>query len=260
MAILLTNDDGVDAPGIAALAEALDGLDELIVSAPSGNRSGVGGGISLSRSMLTQRHDGNGGGVRRHSIDGTPVDAVKFGLQHVAGDKRPRLVVSGINFGVNIGFNIRNSGTLGAAFEAAECGIPAIAVSTEWGAEPDWRAAKHFARIIAENMLALPAGHAPFVLNLNVPGRAPEEVRGLVFARAGGGGYNDLLVPADAAEHLRLTPEWIQVGEGSDCDGGALSAGYAVATPLRVDMTDNALMARLCEQWDEAEAYRPQSV
>ncbi len=253
MAILLTNDDGVDAPGIAALAEALEGLDELVVSAPSENRSGVGGGVTLGRALRIRRHPDGDGGFRRHSIDGTPADAVKFGLQQVMRDERPRLVVSGINLGLNIGFNIRNSGTLGAAFEAAESGIPAIAVSTGWQENPDYRAAQRFARIIAERMLALPAGHDPFVLNLNVPVGASR----LVMARAGLYGYNDVLT-ADSPDSFRLIGEWMRPDAESGCDGGAVDAGFAVATPLRVDMTDAALMARLCEQWDEAEPYRPQ--
>lgn len=256
MAILLTNDDGVDAPGIAALAEALAGLDSFVVSAPAGNRSGVGGGISIGRTVTAARHPDGPGGMPRHSVDGTPVDALKYGLQHVTAGNRPRLVVSGINLGLNIGFNIRNSGTLGAAFEAAESGVPAIAVSTGWLAEPDWRAAKHFVRIVAARMLALPAGTEPFVLNLNVPAVAPEKVRGLVFARAGvGGGYDDVLTPQGGGQYL-LRAEWMRAGPESDCDGGAVDAGYAVATPLKVDMTDAPLMARLCKEWDEAEQYR----
>lgn len=250
MAILLTNDDGIDAPGIAALAEALEGLDSLVVSAPAGNRSGVGGSITLGRSMKTVRHpDGPAGNFPRHSIDGSPADAVKYGLQRITAGNPPRLVASGINNGLNIGFNIRNSGTLGAAFEAAESGIPALAVSMRRSDTPDWRAAKHFARLLAAKMLALPAGRPPFVLNLNTPSCAPEEVRGLVFARAGLGGYNDLLVPGEDGR-FSLHAEWIRTDADSNCDGAAVDAGYAVATPLRVDMTDAALMARLCGDWD----------
>ncbi len=257
MAILLSNDDGIDAPGLAALASALAGLDDLVVSAPAENKSGVSGAISLGKLLSAARVPDGPGGMPRFSVAGTPADAVKFGLQHGMGGARPRLVVSGINKGLNIGSSVRDSGTIGAAIEAAGSGIPAIAVSTDWGDAPNWSAAGHFARILAEKMLALPPDSGAFVLNLNVPSCDPGAVRGLVIARAGRSGYRDVMIP-EGNDRYRLWAERVWAGAGSDCDGAAVEAGYAVATPLRVDMTDRALMARLCGAWDGVEAYRPQ--
>lgn len=116
MALLLTNDDGINAPGLAALSEALGEMDRIVISAPAENRSGVGGGIAMNRTLTAVRHADSSGGFPRHSLDGTSADAVKYGLRYLMAENAPRLVVSGINNGPNVGFSIRNSGALGAAF------------------------------------------------------------------------------------------------------------------------------------------------
>lgn len=258
MAILLTNDDGIDAPGLAALAEAMAGLDDLYVSAPSDNRSGVGMAITLTRPLKAVKHPDGKVGEKRFSIDGTPADAAKYGLQHVLGGKRPRLVVSGINKGPNLGVNVRCSGTIGAAFEAVASGLPSLAVSVEWADNVDWRGAQYYARKLAEKVLSLPDSMEPFVLNLNVPSRPPEEIPGLVIARHGRGGIQDNLDIDPDGETLRFSADWIDVGPDGDCDAAAFSAGYAVVTPLRFEMTHNDIMIGLCESWKEdLESYKP---
>lgn len=257
MAILLTNDDGIDAPGLAALAEAMAGLDELHVSAPADNRSGVGMGITLNRPLKLVKHPDGTTGEKRYSVDGTPADAAKYGLQHVLNGQPPRLVVSGINKGPNLGINVRCSGTVGAAFEAAAAGLPALAVSVEWVEEVDWTRAQHYARMLAQKIMSLPGGFEPFVLNLNVPSLPPEKIRGLVIARHGRGGIQDYLNLDPDGETLHFGADWIDVGPDGDCDAAAFSEGYAVVTPLRFEMTDDAIMAGLCESWkDDLTSYK----
>ncbi len=259
MAILLTNDDGIDAPGLAALAEALAGLDDLYVAAPASNQSGVGMGISIERDLVAKRHPDGPGGVPRYSLDGTPADAVKFGLQHVLGGKAPRLVVSGINHGPNLGRNVRCSGTVGAAFEALARGVSALAVSVSYVAKPNWAGARHYARLLAGKAIAMAAekGREPFLLNLNVPSENPEDIRGLVTARHGLGGFYDNLEPHADGKTYSLGGGWIDTPSDSGCDAAAFVAGYAVVTPMRFEMTNEDLLADLNQKWKDAFAEMP---
>lgn len=254
MAILISNDDGIEAPGLAALADALAPLDAVCVSAPSENKSGVGMAITLGRELQAARHPDAPCNASRHSIDGNPADAVKYGLQHVLAGNAPRLVASGINLGPNLGVNIRCSGTLGAAYEAACSGIPALAVSVEYSQSPNWEGAKFYARKMAERLLALPRDHEPFVLNLNVPSRNPEDIKGLVTAPNGVGGFRDFLKDC-GGDRYKLDAAWIDVGEGSDCAAAAFNAGYAVITPLKFDLTHKGLLETL-SGWDGVERFK----
>lgn len=259
MAILLTNDDGIDAPGIARLAEALAGLDDLHASAPMENKSGVGMSITLGRSMRARRHPDGASGETRHSIDGTPADATKFGLQHVLANVAPRLAVSGINCGPNLGLNIRCSGTVGAAFEAVAAGVPALAVSVEYAEKVNWSGAMYYARKMAEKILALPGPIEPFVLNLNVPSRNPEDIPGVVVARQGMGGVRDVVrALPDGEDGYVLDADWQEIASDGDCDAAAFNSGYAVLTPLRYEMTYDDMLATLCRHWrDEIEPFKP---
>lgn len=251
MAILLTNDDGIDAPGLAALAEALAGLDDLVVSAPADNRSGVGMSITLGRDLQAKRHEDGPGGIQRHSLDGTPADAVKYGLQKLFGGKAPRLVVSGVNLGPNLGINVRCSGTVGAAMEAVVAGIPALAVSVDYVIPTNWDGAKHYARKLAEKALAMieDGRHGAFMLNLNVPAKPPEEILGLVVARHGVGGIKDIMTPRGQPDKYHLTPEWVPIVPEDGCDTAAFNQGYAVVTPMMLDMTHHGLLGALQDEW-----------
>lgn len=251
MAILLTNDDGVDAPGLAALAEALAGLDELAVSAPASNKSGVGMSITLGRDIKVVKQPDGPGGIPRYSVDGTPADAVKYGLQHLLRGKEPRLVVSGINLGPNLGINVRCSGTVGAAFEAVIAGIPALAVSVDYVIPTNWEGAKHYARLIAEKALAMAdAGrYGAFLLNLNVPSKQPEEIPGIIATRHGSGGILDIMTPQGDGENYRHTGQWVEMPPETGCDMAAFGAGHAVLTPLQIDMTNHGMLADLLDGW-----------
>ncbi|MCC8180564.1 MAG: 5'/3'-nucleotidase SurE [Planctomycetes bacterium] len=253
MAILIANDDGIDAAGLAALEEALSGLDDIFVSAPAVNQSGVGMAITIGKELKAGRRDGNRYSSERHAITGTPADAVKYGLKYLLQHEKPKLVISGINLGPNLGRNVRCSGTIGAAFEAATSGIPALAVSLDYVIPPIWDGAKFYARKVAEMALHLAAkrpGEA-FLLNLNVPALPPEQIPGLVLARHGVGGFLDVLSLMPDGETLRMDGEWIPTPEDSDCDAAAFNAGYAVLTPMQFEMTDHRLMQQLRDEWGD---------
>lgn len=254
MSILLSNDDGVDAPGLAALAEALAGLDDLYISAPSRNRSGVGMGMTLDRHLTVVRHGDWPGVVERYAIDGTPTDAVKFGLQQLLAGRSPRLVVSGINYGPNTGRSVRHSGTIGAAFEAYAWGVPALAVSVGFVTPPYWESGKIYARLVAEKALELAKKRPAFMLNLNVPALPPERIKGIRLAPHGRGGYEDAMLGAGAPDRFHICGDWMEAEEDAVCDASCFARDYAVVTPLRYEMTDEELLASLGREWEGLEA------
>jgi 5'-nucleotidase len=199
--ILVTNDDGVHAPGLAALTRALvhwaeeaggdgpGGPHEIVVMAPSSNYSGAGaavGSVTDTTTIPYQRASVEGAPeVEAYGLDASPALSVIAGALGAVGPK-PDLVLSGINHGVNVGRSILHSGTVGAALTASQLGISALAVSLRAGAEPDpWESAADLAMALIPLLLAAPART---VLNLNVPALPLSEVRGLRWARVSGAG------------------------------------------------------------------------
>ena len=201
MRILVTNDDGVGAPGLAALTRALvtwaaaTGSDgpaaphEIIVVAPSSNYSGASaavGSVSDRTTITYQRAVVEGAeGVEAYGLDAPPALSVIAGALGAVGPK-PDLVLSGINHGVNVGRSVLHSGTVGAALTASQLGISALAVSLRVGAEPDpWESAADLAVALIPMLAAAPVRT---VLNLNVPHLSPDEIRGVRWARVSGAG------------------------------------------------------------------------
>lgn len=176
MNILLVNDDGIAAPGLEALYGALSGLGKITVVAPDGERSAISHGITLEK-PIPVRHYANGlfEGI---AVGGTPADCVKLALNEIM-DKRPDLVVSGINLGCNSGLNVIYSGTVAGAAEAVFNGIPGIAVSLSTYSNPNWRPAQRFIRDLVVRLQTdgLPSG---VLLNINVPNVANDSgIRGV---------------------------------------------------------------------------------
>jgi 5'-nucleotidase len=201
--ILVTNDDGVSAPGLAALTRALvawagaagaagggsNPAHEIIVMAPSSNYSGAGaavGSVTDHTSITYQRAYVEGAeGVEAYGLDASPALSVIAGALGAVGPK-PDLVISGINHGVNVGRSVLHSGTVGAALTASQLGISALAVSLRVGAEPDpWESAADLAVALIPMLVAAPVRT---VLNLNVPHLPLAEIRGLRWARVSGAG------------------------------------------------------------------------
>jgi 5'-nucleotidase len=198
--VLVTNDDGVDAPGLAALTRALVGWaesaaasggprHEIVVMAPSSNYSGAGaavGSVSEGTTIAYRRATVSGAeGVDAYGLDASPALSVIAGALGAVGAK-PDLVVSGINHGVNVGRSVLHSGTVGAALTASQLGISALAVSLRSGASPaPWESAADLAIALLPLLAAAPTST---VLNLNVPSLPLHEILGLRWARVGGSG------------------------------------------------------------------------
>ncbi len=240
MRVLLSNDDGVHAAGLRALAAAFEG-DEVWVCAPDREQSASSHAISLHRPLrlVEVAH-------RWHSVDGTPTDAVYLGLNLVLKGRWPDVVVSGVNHGPNLGNDVHYSGTVAAAMEGALLGVPAVAVSLAHPPPHDFGEAARFAAALARALVASRPG-GPVLLNVNVP---PGPVRGWRPCRLGRRTYgNEVVEKLDprGRRYYWIGGEGGAVNEdipGSDCNCVAFDHLVSV-TPLDLDATHDVGFERL---------------
>lgn len=182
--ILVCNDDGIHSPGLKAAVETLLGLAEVIVVAPRVQQTGMGRswtGNPEARLTALDYH-ANGQLVEAYYFDASPAVTLRHGLDFILGDQPPDLIISGINYGENLGINVSISGTLGVAMEGASAGIPALAFSKETEieshhkyTEQNWEGAKHFVRFFAQSLLSQPLPEGVDLLTVNVPEKATHE-------------------------------------------------------------------------------------
>ncbi len=257
--ILVTNDDGVAAPGIAALVDALRGIADLTVVAPSHENSGMGHAISVFRDLRFEPFHREGV-LWGYGLEGTPADCVKVAVSMLATERPFDMVVSGINCGQNVGINILYSGTVAAAREAAVLGLPSIAFSMLFHEDPTnlpyatgGRVALDVVRRVLER--GLPRG---VMLNVNVPPVDYGAIRGWRLTRMGDSGYADLFLHEPCAEGRPAT--YRNVGKGFErstivhgdaayeLDDEALYQDCVSITPLQFDLTAHECLGGL-EGW-----------
>jgi len=237
--ILLTNDDGIDAPGLAALREALASLGEVTVVAPSRELSGCAHSITLHVPVFVEKQ------VAEHTfvLSGSPADCVKIAVLALLPE-RPDLVVSGINLGANVGVNVLYSGTVAGALEGAIFGIPSVAVSLLWSREPNFRGAAGTAVGLIEQFLE--AGVRPGVaLNINLPAGDPAGVK--VVSQCPlelGEAYRDH-VEEDGRVAYTLTYGDKNREIPAESDWAWLKAGYLTVTPLEPSLTSSEWLGKL---------------
>ncbi len=250
MRILLTNDDGFDAPGIVALRKSLGTCHELLVAAPEAERSAAGHAITLADPL---RVDERRAGRRLigWAISGTPADCVKIAVGSLLAAP-PDLVVSGVNRGANVGVNVLYSGTVSAATEAAILGFPAMAVSVG-GAPGNFMPAASIARRLIER---IPFGTLPpgVLLNVNIPDLPRSRIRGIRVTRMGGcrmTEWFDRRVDPGGRAYYWLSAQSTadDGGLNEEIDDGALRAGFVSVTPLHPDLTAHALLAE-ARRWN----------
>lgn len=237
MHILIANDDGYLAPGIAALVKACEGLGSIEVVAPEQNASGTSNSLTLSR-PLAMFEAGNGFKV----INGTPSDCVHVALTGLL-PRRPDLVLSGINNGANMGDDTLYSGTVAAAMEGFLFGIPAIAFSQCQHGWAELDAAAATARSIIDQVLADGLPTAPFLLNVNIPNRPDAATRPRRVTRLGRRHASEPMIRqhsprGDPIYWIGPAGDAREAGEGTDFHAAAL--GEVSITPLQVDLTDHA--------------------
>jgi 5'-nucleotidase len=237
--VVLTNDDGIHAPGLAALEKALAELGDVYVVAPEREQSTCGHALTLHRPLRPHRL-----GERRFAVNGTPADCVNLAVLGFLPTP-PVLIVSGINHGANLGDDVTYSGTIAAAMEGTILGVPSVAVSLVDGG--DFDVAGRVARLIA--MRVLVSGLPPkTLLNVNVPVQAP---RGIRLARLGHRVYMDKIV--EQADPRGRSHYWIGGGDArwdslEGTDMGAVHEGYVSLTPLHLDLTNHRALMQL-DDW-----------
>ncbi len=237
MKILLTNDDGFDAPGLKALVEAIRPLGEIAVAAPNEQASASGHSISLHTSIKVSA-DSRFGLEQAFRISSTPADCVRLAVLQLLSWK-PDLVISGVNQGANYGSLIFYSGTVAAAAEAALLGIPSMAVSLTSHTSHDFATAAFYAKRLARQISE--RGLEPGVLlNVNVPPLPGAEIRGIALTHQGKFRHVDDLAPHPEMEgHYRyvLDSPTAPSEEDPDSDVARVRAGYVSVTPLHLDLT-----------------------
>lgn len=239
--ILVSNDDGIFAPGIQALAAALEAVGEVWVVAPDREQSAQSHALTLARPLRIRAV-----APRRFAVDGTPTDSVFLGINQVLKGKVD-LVVSGINHGANLGEDVIYSGTVAAAREASLLGFPAFAMSVVGNGEHELRAAAGLAPALARRVLK-EASTRRLLLNVNVPNRPPEAVRGVRWTRLGSRTYGaqvvEMIDPRGRPCYWigGATPQYTDE-DGTDCN--AVLDGYISITPLSMDLTDHRTLAQL---------------
>lgn len=247
--ILLTNDDGFNAPGLRALRTAIAGIAEVVMVAPETEQSAVGHAITLAQ-PLKVREVVEDGEFLGYAVNGTPADCVKLALTNLLA-KPPQMVISGINLGGNMGTCVIYSGTVSAATEAAIMGFPALAISLNTFVEPDFSAAASFIRKFAPMVLekGLPEGVS---LNINVPAVPPKEIKGAIVTRQGKSRvvetFDKRVDPRNNTYYWMAGEMKIdEVDDGTDCE--MVSKNYISITPIHYDLTHFKALEQL-QQWD----------
>ncbi len=248
MHILLTNDDGIQAPGLRALYHAfIEAGHRVSCIAPVTEQSAVGHAVTISLPLRVKEFKENG--FRGRGVYGTPVDCVKLALACLLEDDKPDMVASGINAGANVGVDLLYSGTVSAATEGAFLGFPALAVSYDDFNPGDLSEQAHYAAQLVER-LTLRDLPPKCVLNLNFPARPMAETKSLTICRHTSAMWEDWY---DQRQDPRGRPYYWLTGVippekvSVDTDRALLTAGHATLTPLRFDFTDHALLTRLGE-------------
>jgi 5'-nucleotidase len=245
--ILVSNDDGYRAEGLAALVEALEALAEVWVVAPESEQSATSHSISLTRPLRMREIR-----PRWYAVDGTPTDSTWLGVNHVLQDRPPEIVVSGINHGPNLADDVIYSGTVAAAMEATVMGIPAVALSFSGAYHEEIEGWEDVVRGILRSVLGREGLPADTLFNVNLPAVAPGEVRGIKVTSLGQRRYADSITRAKDPSGREYF--WIGGGVASwrgakDSDFQAVEDGYVSVTPLHLDLTNYELLEEI-RAWD----------
>lgn len=249
--ILITNDDGINAPGIRALVESVKGLGKIIVVAPDKPQSGMGHAITIGHPLRMQRVNVFEG-IEAYSTSGTPVDCVKLAVDKVI-HSQPDICLSGINHGANHSINVIYSGTMSAALEASIESIPSIGFSLlDLSIEADFTAAKKYARILVEHVLRSKQEDKHLCLNVNIPKGEDKLIRGIKICRQAYAKYEeefDERKDPHGRRYYWLTGEFVNFDKGKDTDVWALKNNFVSVVPVQFDLTNYDLKKKLETNW-----------
>lgn len=245
--ILVTNDDGITAPGVIALVNIMKTLGDVVVVAPDSPQSGMGHAITLNSTLHLEKIIVKAEDYEAYSCSGTPADCVKIAVNEILY-RRPDLCVSGINHGSNSSINVIYSGTMSAAIEAGIEGIPAIGFSLldhSWNA--DFKASEHYIKAIAKNVLenGLTEG---VVLNVNIPKLDKKDIKGVKICRQAKANWKeefDKRKTPQGKDYYWLTGTFVNYDKGEDTDEWALKNNYISLVPVHFDLTAHHSIQKL---------------
>lgn len=244
--ILVTNDDGITAPGIRNLIKYMNEIGEVVVVAPDSPQSGKGHAITIN-STLTVEEINLEGPQKDYALSGTPVDCVKFALNKIL-TRRPDIVVSGINHGANSSINVIYSGTMSAAVEAGVEGLPAIGFSLlDFSWDANFSHAKEYIQNIVKKTLESPMPKG-VVLNVNIPNLPKSEIKGLKVCRQANAKWEesfDERTNPHGKKYYWLTGYFNNMDQGRDADETALAEGYISVVPVKFDLTAHEYIENL---------------
>ena len=247
--ILITNDDGIAAPGIKALTEVMQELGEIYIIAPDSAQSGMGHAITINSTLELKHIPGFLGTNNTYSCSGTPVDCVKMGIHEVMKEK-PNLCVSGINHGSNSSINVIYSGTMSAAVEGGIEGVPSIGFSLcDYSWDANFENIKPYIKKIALEVLekGLPEG---VILNVNFP--KSDKINGIKICRQAKAAWEeefDKRISPTGKEYYWLTGKFVNHDQGEDTDEWALANNYISMVPVHFDLTAYHAIQQL-NSWD----------
>jgi 5'-nucleotidase len=245
--ILVTNDDGITAPGIRMLISVMNEIGDVVVVAPDNPQSGMGHAITVNTTLRCNPITIDEGPQLEYSCSGTPADCVKMAVNEIL-NKKPDLCVSGINHGANSSINVIYSGTMSAAVEAGIEGVPAIGFSLlDYNWDANFETSKEIVRNITMNVLEnkLPEG---VVLNVNIPNSKKGEIKGIKICRQALGNWKedfDKRVSPQGENYYWLTGKFINLDQGEDTDFWALENGYVSIVPVQFDLTAHHYIQKL---------------
>ena len=249
--ILITNDDGVSAPGIRNLVDAVKDLGKIVVVAPDKPQSGMGHAITIGAPLRFSPVN-TFEGIEAYQCTGTPVDCVKLAVDKVL-HRKPDLCLSGINHGANHSINVIYSGTMSAAVEAAIESIPSVGFSLlDFSIDANFEGAKKYARIIVEKLLK-EKQDKHMVLNVNIPSVPQEHIKGIRICRQAYAKYVEDFVERHDPHGKRyywLTGEFVNFDKGKDTDVWALAHNYVSVVPVQFDLTNYVLKTKFEKTWE----------
>ncbi|MGV3642499.1 MAG: 5'/3'-nucleotidase SurE [Adhaeribacter sp.] len=253
--ILVSNDDGITANGIRTLVRIMKKLGEVVVVAPDSPQSATSHGITIANTLRLEESLAleDLAGVEAWECSGTPADCVKMAKHHVLKDRRPDLVVSGINHGSNSSISVLYSGTMSAAIEAAIEGLPAIGFSLcDFDHKADFSHIEEYVEHIARQALenGIPPGTA---LNVNFPKKSNKKIAGIKICRQARAKWEeefDERLDPHQRRYFWLTGKFVNQDQGEDTDEWALAHNYVSVVPCQFDMTAHFGIAQLNNEWD----------
>jgi 5'-nucleotidase len=252
--ILVSNDDGITAPGIRTLVRVAMKVGEVVVVAPDGPQSGMGHAITIGNTLRLDKSIAfDDLGVEAYECSGTPADCVKLAKHHVLKDRKPDLVVSGINHGSNSSISVLYSGTMSAAIEAAIEGLPAIGFSLcDYGHEADFSHTEEFVEKIIRQAIEneIPENTA---LNVNFPKKNEEPIKGIKVCRQAHAKwqeeFDERLDPRNR-RYFWMTGSFVNFDKGEDTDEWAIVNNYVSIVPCQYDMTAHHAIVHLNNVWE----------